>query len=120
MNWYLDVLQKYAVFNGRARRKEYWMFILFNSIFSFGIAFIEGVVRGPALQEGAAPIFGSIYGLLVLIPAIAVGVRRMHDTDHSGWFLLIPIYNLILACTEGTRGPNRFGSDPKTEDSAAG
>jgi hypothetical protein len=63
MNWYLDVLQKYAVFNGRARRKEYWMFILFNSIFSFGIAFIEGVVRGPALQEGAAPIFGSIYGL---------------------------------------------------------
>lgn len=120
MNWYLKVLQNYAVFNGRARRKEYWMFVLFNVIFSIGIAIIEGSFRGRALAQGATPIASNLYNLALLVPSIAVGVRRMHDTNHSGWFLLIPIYNLILACREGTQGPNRFGSDPKAEDSAAG
>jgi len=60
-------------------------------------------------------ILSNIYVLAVLIPGIAVGVRRMHDVDKSGWFLLIPIYNLILACTEGTKGENEYGADPKEE-----
>ena len=65
--------------------------------------------------EAEQSIFGNIYFLAVLIPSIAVGIRRMHDVDKSGWFILIPIYNLILAITDGTKGANRFGPDPKNE-----
>ena len=106
MNWYLQVLKKYAVFEGRARRKEYWIFFLFNFIVNFVLGFAEGLAKGPG-------VLANIYSLGVLIPATAVGVRRMHDTDHSGWFLLIPFYNLILAVREGQQGSNRFGPDPK-------
>ena len=106
MNWYIKVLQSYAVFSGRARRKEYWMFFLFNIIIAIVLGLIEGMLGGKG-------IVGNIYSLVVLIPGIAVGVRRMHDTDHSGWFLLIPLYNLVLAVREGQSGDNRFGSDPK-------
>jgi uncharacterized membrane protein YhaH (DUF805 family) len=107
MNYYVDVLKKYAVFDGRARRKEYWMFVLFNLIVSIIVGIIGGLIK--------APIIGSIYSLAVLLPSIAVGVRRMHDTDHSGWWLLLPIVNLVFACTDGTPGPNRFGENPKGE-----
>ena len=113
MNWYIKVLQSYAVFSGRARRKEYWMFFLFNIIIGFVLGLIEAMLGGPG-------IIGNLFTLAVLIPAIAVGVRRMHDTDHSGWFLLIPLYNLILAVREGDTGDNRFGSDPKVENDPAG
>jgi len=58
----------------------------------------------------------NIYNLAVLIPGIAVGVRRMHDVGKSGWFLLIPIYNLILACTDGEKGSNLYGLDPKNPE----
>jgi uncharacterized membrane protein YhaH (DUF805 family) len=112
MNWYLDVLKKYAVFEGRARRKEYWMFLLFNMIIAFVLGFIAGLTGG---QHSALNILVTIYQLAVLIPSIAVGVRRMHDSDHSGWWIICPIVNLVFACTEGTRGPNRFGPDPKAE-----
>ena len=61
----------------------------------------------------------NLYSLAVLLPSVAVGVRRMHDTDHSGWWILLPIVNLIFACTEGTRGPNRFGADPKLSEQLA-
>ncbi len=101
----LVVLQKYAEFNGRARRAEYWYFLLV----SVGISILLTVV-GNVLHFG---LFGSLYSLAVLVPTIAVAIRRMHDVDKSGWFALIPIYNLILACTEGTRGPNQYGPDPK-------
>ena len=111
MSWYLAVLKKYAVFSGRARRKEYWMFFLFNLIIAFGLGIIEGVLGIAA--ESDQSILTTIYQLAILIPSIAVGVRRMHDTDHSGWWLLLPIVNLVFACTEGTRGDNRFGADPK-------
>ena len=108
MNYYLKVLKQYADFEGRARRSEYWYFFLFNIIISLGIGFISGLIR--------IPILGTIYSLAVLIPSIAVAIRRMHDVDKSGWYCLIPIYNLILACTEGTRGGNQYGSDPKDEN----
>ncbi len=88
------------------------MFILFNSI----IAIVLGVSEG---MLGGTGIISQIYNLAVLVPSICVGVRRMHDTDHSGWFLLIPFYNLILAVREGQRGDNRFGSDPKEIYTAA-
>ncbi|MEO9230003.1 MAG: DUF805 domain-containing protein [Devosia sp.] len=109
MNWYLTVLKQYAVFNGRARRKEYWMFVLVNMI----IAFVLGLVLGLAGAGTSGGVIIDIYSLAVLIPGIAVGVRRMHDTDHSGWWILLPIVNLVFACTEGTSGSNRFGPDPK-------
>lgn len=109
MNWYLKVLQNYATFSGRARRKEYWMFTLISTIISIIIGIIAGVIKFELL--------GSIYSLAVLLPTIAVGVRRMHDVGKSGWFLLIPIYNLILTCTDGTAGENEYGADPKNQSS---
>ena len=105
MNWYLEVLKKYVQFSGRARRKEYWYFALFSLIISI-ILYIAGNAMGSG-------VLYSLYSLGVLIPSIAVGVRRMHDVDKSGWFIIIPIYNLILACTNGTSGPNEYGPDPK-------
>jgi uncharacterized membrane protein YhaH (DUF805 family) len=105
MNYYLKVLQNYATFNGRARRSEYWYFFLFNIIISFVVGFICGILEIPQLAN--------VYSLALLVPSIAVGVRRMHDVGKSGWFILIPIYNLVLACTEGTQGENEYGADPK-------
>jgi uncharacterized membrane protein YhaH (DUF805 family) len=101
MNSYFEGLKKYAVFSGRARRSEYWPFILFSTLIQIAliVLFSEDV--------------GDLYSLLVLLPTIAFGVRRMHDVNKNGWFLLIPIYSLILACTDGTKGPNRYGEDPK-------
>jgi uncharacterized membrane protein YhaH (DUF805 family) len=107
MNYYLMVLQNYSAFSGRARRSEYWYFFLFNVIISFVLGFIGGLAK--------MPLISTIYTLAVLIPSIAVGVRRMHDVGKSGWFLLIPIYNLILACTDSVKGENEYGADPKAE-----
>ena len=111
MNYYMKVLQNYATFSGRARRSEYWYFVLFNAIISIALVFAgEAIgIRG----------IDMIYSIAVLIPSIAVGVRRMHDVGKSGWFLLIPIYNLILALTPGTVGDNEYGADPKQEEAAA-
>jgi len=107
MNYYLKVLQNYATFSGRARRSEFWFFVLFNTIVSIILSVLD-IVLGIGLLN-------TLYSLAVLVPSIAVGVRRMHDTENSGWFLLIPIYNLILAFTEGTKGENEYGPDPKSE-----
>lgn len=104
MNYYIEAFKKYAVFEGRATRKEYWMFVLFNLIINIGLSMIES--RGNNLLS-------SLYGLVVFLPSLAVGIRRLHDVDRRGWFILIPIYNLILLCTQGTKGANRFGSDPR-------
>jgi uncharacterized membrane protein YhaH (DUF805 family) len=86
----------YANFNGRARRSEYWWFYLFTIIASL------------------IPFLGIIVALGTIIPTIACGVRRMHDNGKSGWFLLIPIYNLILLCTDSQPGDNEYGPNPKT------
>ncbi len=108
MKWYLKVLKQYADFNGRARRKEYWMFFLFNMIISYGITFIAIGLEVPSLS-----IVSTIYSFAVLVPGIAVAVRRMHDVGKSGWYCLIPIYNIILACTDGEQGSNEYGPNPK-------
>ena len=105
MKWYLLVFKKYAVFNGRARRSEYWYFALFNITISVLLNII-GALSGLFF-------LGLVYSLIVFIPGIAVAIRRMHDVNKSGWYLLIPVYNLILACTEGTPGANDYGHDPK-------
>jgi len=105
MNWYLMVLKNYAGFDGRARRKEYWMFTLVTTIISVILSVIGQTMELPYLD--------SFYSLAVLLPTIAVGVRRMHDTNRSGWFILIPLYNLYLAIIEGDAGENKYGPDPK-------
>lgn len=105
MNYYVKVLQNYFNFNGRARRSEYWYFVLFNVIISVALT-VFGEFTGLS-------IISSIYTLAMLAPSIAVAVRRMHDVGKSGWFVLIPIYNLVLAVTEGNKGTNEYGPDPK-------
>jgi len=106
MTWYLEALKKYAVFSGRARRKEYWIFFLFNFIIAFILGFIEGFAGGTG-------ILANIYNLAVIIPSIAVGVRRMHDTDRSGWWLLLPIVNIVFLVLDSQPENNRFGANPK-------
>ena len=87
-----SVLTKYADFNGRARRSEYWWFFLFNFILNLITGFID-----ESVSPGGVGTIGLIVSLGLLIPGIAVAVRRMHDVGKSGWFILVPIYNLILA-----------------------
>ena len=111
MHWYLTVLKKYAVFSGRARRMEYWMFFLINALIGFALGLVEGMLGiAPGSNQSMLAI---VYELAMVIPGIAVGVRRMHDTNHRGWWLLFPIVNLVLAVRAGERGENRFGPDPK-------
>ncbi|WDF56055.1 DUF805 domain-containing protein [Mucilaginibacter sp. KACC 22063] len=107
MNWYLDVMRKYAQFSGRARRKEYWMFILFQVIIFIVLGIISRLI-------GTLIIYW-LYYLASIIPTLAVGVRRMHDTGRSGWFIIVPIVNLVFALTPGTVGPNEYGPDPKND-----
>ena len=106
MSWYLKVFKQYSDFSGRARRKEYWMFFLFNILAFFGLGIADVVLQPPFS-------LAVLYNLAVIIPSIDVGVRRMHDVGKSGWFLLIPIYNLVLAVSPGTVGSNQYGVDPK-------
>ena len=105
MNYYVSVLKNYINFKGRARRSEFWYFMLINCI----IAVILNVI-GSILHTS---LLSNIYSLAVLLPGIGVAVRRMHDIGKSGWFILIPIYNIILAATEGIKGDNKYGADPK-------
>jgi len=118
MNWYLKVLQNYAVFSGRARRKEYWMFVLFNLIFMFAAAFLDNIL-GIATDMGYGPIYG-IYILAMLVPSIAVAIRRLHDVDKSGWMILIAlipiiggIWLFVLMVTDSFPGENKYGEYPK-------
>lgn len=112
MNYFLSVLKKYAVFSGRASRAEYWYFFLYSIFIAFGLALIEALLG--TVYATDENILSNIYQLAMIIPSITVGVRRMHDVNKSGWFVLIPIYNLILAVTNGTKGNNKYGPDPKT------
>ena len=116
MNWYLTVLKKYAVFSGRARRAEYWMFVLFNIIFAV-VAVILDNVLGTAIEDVGYGLFYILYGLAVLIPSLAVAVRRLHDIGKSGgwiFIVLIPIIGsiwlIVLLATDSQPGENQYGS----------
>lgn len=112
MKWYLKVMKQYADFNGRARRKEYWMFTLFNMIIMYGLL-IFGAVMGNAIDAPQLMFIGLVYALATILPSIAVAVRRMHDLGKSGWYALIPYYNIYLTCLNGEQVENQYGSDPK-------
>ena len=120
MNWYVEVLKKYAVFSGRARRKEYWFFVLFNLIISFVLGLIDGAM-GFGEKGGAGPL-GAVYSLAVLIPSLAVSVRRLHDTGRSGWWLLIGlipcvgfIVLIVFMVQDSDPGDNQYGPNPKAD-----
>jgi uncharacterized membrane protein YhaH (DUF805 family) len=121
MNWYLEVLKKYAEFNGRARRKEYWFFFLISTVISIILAVIDSFT-GTISEEAGLGLLSGIYALAVLIPGLSVTVRRLHDTDRSGWWILIgliPVIGgialLIFMVLDSTPGGNQYGPNPKVE-----
>jgi uncharacterized membrane protein YhaH (DUF805 family) len=118
MNWFLKVFRQYADFSGRARRKEYWMFVLFNVIFSFIALIIDNALGLASAEKGYGIIYG-LYILVMLIPGFAVSTRRLHDIGKSGWMLLIvfipfgAFWLLYLLGSDGQEGPNKWGENPK-------
>lgn len=115
MNWFVAVVKQYAVFGGRARRKEYWMFALIALLIAIGIGVIDVLLRTKGL-------LGNLFGIAMLLPSLGVTVRRLHDTDRSGWWILIgfvPVIGgivlLVFMCLVGTAGSNRYGADPLHE-----
>jgi len=119
VSWYLEVLKKYAVFSGRARRAEYWYFVLFNIIVAVVLSLIDTLLGTFNFMQGVGLLSG-LYALAVLIPTLAVTVRRLHDIDRTGWWIfinLIPLIGfivlLVFAVTDGTPGSNRYGRNPK-------
>ncbi len=118
MEWFLKVVKSFS-FEGRARRKEYWMFVLFVVIIGFVLGFFDSLlgIYSPKAEIG---LLSGLFALAILIQHIAVGVRRLHDTGRSGWWLLIvlipfvgPIIVLVLMALEGRQGDNQYGPDPK-------
>ncbi|WP_367321530.1 DUF805 domain-containing protein [Streptomyces sp. HUAS ZL42] len=112
MSWFIEVLKKYAVFSGRARRKEYWMYTLFVVIIYIALAIV-----GAALKAVWIPL---IFWAAILLPSLGVSIRRLHDTGRSGWailFGLIPLVGgiilLVFMASEGEAGPNKYGPNPK-------
>jgi len=119
VSWYLEALKKYAVFSGRARRMEYWYFVLFNLVVYIVLSLIDTLLGTYNIVSGVGLLSG-IYSLAVLIPTLAVMVRRLHDIDRTGWWILInlipligTIVLLVFALMPGTPGSNRYGPDPK-------
>ena len=112
MNYYIEALKKYAEFSGRATRAEYWYFILFNIIFSIGFSLLDALL-GSVSTPG---LFSGLYGLIVLVPSIAVTVRRLHDTNNNGFWILIlfipligVIYILFQMLQDSWPGDNPYG-----------
>ena len=120
MEWMLLPIKRYTDFSGRSRRKEYWMFLLGVVIVAIVLGIIEGILGLSGMVAGVYGPLTVIFLLGIIIPSIAVQIRRFHDQDKSGWFVLlglIPFVGglivLVFMCLEGTKGPNRFGPDPK-------
>jgi len=119
MNWYLQVLKKYAVFTGRAQRAEFWYFVLFNLLISVALALVDVAIGTYSEEAGVGLLYG-VYALAVLLPGIAVAVRRLHDTGRSGWWYLIGLIPLIGAIVlivfwvqDSQPGENQHGPNPK-------
>ena len=134
MEWMLLPYRRYFEFSGRSRRKEYWLFVLFYFLVSAGIQIVFGVpvterlgyfFRYSMTENGSGVLISNLFGLISFIPALAVNVRRLHDVDRSGWWLLlwlIPFFGwivlLVFLCLDGSLGRNRYGSDPKGRGTA--
>ena len=126
MEWYLAPLRKYSQFDGRSRRKEYWFFSLFNFLALMVLTAMD-IGAGVFDAENGVGLLSGIYSVGVFIPSISVSVRRLHDTDRSGWYLLlavIPVVGAIvlfvLFVLDSEPGENRFGPSPKATAWSAG
>jgi uncharacterized membrane protein YhaH (DUF805 family) len=119
MHWYLEALKQYAAFSGRSRRKEYWYFVLFNFLISIGIGLVSSAAGAILSVEWLGFAAVLLYFLAVLTPAVAVTVRRLHDTGRSGWWILlgvVPVLGVImlLFMVQGSEaGQNSYGPNPK-------
>ncbi|MDH5361600.1 MAG: DUF805 domain-containing protein [Gammaproteobacteria bacterium] len=120
MKYFIDVVKKYAVFSGRARRAEYWFFTLFYLIFSIVLTLIDSATGLMSMQSGMG-VLSTLFGLALIIPSIAVTIRRLHDSGKSGWwllFMLIPllgwIVGLIFMVLGSSEGENKYGANPIT------
>jgi uncharacterized membrane protein YhaH (DUF805 family) len=125
---------KYVTFSGRAQRSEFWWWVLFVFVADILLSWVDiamfGTTQvGPGSIAGQTdtPVFSGLFGLAVFLPGLAVSVRRLHDLDKSGWWILIFliliigwIILIVWYATEGTRGPNRFGADPLGNDEGLG
>ncbi len=119
MNWYVEALRKYADFSGRACRREYWFFLLFNVLIAAGLSLVDSVL-GMADPLRGVGLLSGLYSLGVLLPSLAVGVRRLHDIGRTGWWLLIglvpligSVVLLIFAVLDSQVGANEYGPNPK-------
>src|SRR6187455_3672057 len=119
MHWYLLVLKKYVDFSGRARRKEYWMFVLFHVIFVIAAVVVDSLM-GLTFDASGLGFVYLLYALATFLPGLAVSVRRLHDIGKSGWMILVSlipiiggIWLLVLAVTEGEPNANQYGPNPK-------
>lgn len=118
MKWFIHVIKNYANFEGRARRQEYWMYILFVFLFSIVAGVIDGTLG--LTGEMGTGVFSSLFALFLILPSLSAGARRLHDTGKSGLWLflyLLPVLGslilLIFMVLPGDEGPNRYGPDPK-------
>jgi uncharacterized membrane protein YhaH (DUF805 family) len=119
MSWYLKALRNYAVFHGRARRKEYWYFVLINIIISVALAIVDSVT-GTYNSDVGLGLLSGMYTLAVLVPGIAVSVRRLHDIGRSGWWLLVVLVPIVGAIVlfifmvlDSKPEQNEYGPSPK-------
>ncbi len=138
MSWYLRALKKYAVFTGRASRKEFWYFLIFNIVISVMIAVIDGIINAAINDtltstnvtfsvETGTGVLSKFYSWAVLIPSLAVSVRRLHDIGRTGWWLLIapvPLIGIIVLVVfmmkNSIPGDNRFGKELSVEELSDG
>lgn len=112
MEGYIAVIKKYAVSQGRASREEYWMFFLWNIIISFGLSLID---KKFGLQyRFSGSLLSDIYALFIFFPTLGVGIRRLHDIDRSGWWVIVPIANIVFFTFKSTVGDNKYGPHPES------
>lgn len=118
MNWYIKVLKDYAVFSGRARRKEFWLFVLFHILIVFGVSLVDVAIGTANVYQGIGLLSG-LYLVAVFMPGLAVTVRRLHDRGLTGWLALIGLIPfvgglimLVLMALPGTPEDNAYGSNP--------
>lgn len=116
LEYYLMAWKRYATFQGRSRRSEYWYFVLFNSLAILGIGSLEATIG--LSNQFSENLLADLYYLASLCPTVAVGVRRMHDTDHAAWWLFVPFANLVFLCRNGQIGLNQYGHNPKDSSGA--
>ncbi len=119
MHWYFDGLKQYAVFSGRARRKEYWFYQLFNCLFA-GALLVVDAMTGTMRGKAGLGLLSGLFVLATLLPSLGMWIRRLHDTNRSGWWILIgfiplvgPIIMLVFTLQDSEPSANQYGPNPK-------